>query len=616
MPKGRKTLTVNTRAAPNRSFAISSTGTFIHEGQGVRISSDGMKVDEAAYGSAGPLRQLLRSFDEIQMLEHLGHGGGGVVHKAVHAPTREVIAVKTINVMDEDKRHQLMRELKTLYKASSPFIVDFKGAFYDDMHVYVALEFMDGGSLQDVLRKTTTIPEEILANITRQIAQGMTYLHDSHQVHRDIKPGNILISRRGDVKLTDFGVTGELSKDAEALGTFVGTARYMAPEQLSGQSYSYPADIWALGICLMEFATGEHPYARYKCTSQMELHLALESEPLPELPATFSREFRDFTTRCLAMNAADRATVATLLGHPFVQGAAASAGAAGSTASWLRQQLDAYHARRARTSPAKAPLAMPSPMPSPMPFISPLHSPQPGEAGWTYGMAMSYHNGDLSSSPQVAAALAAQQLVERSRTADRRADTSSFATGSAGRPPVPAGGVARPRNGRPARKLGATQVQHGPSQGIRSPARATPSGLVGGVSETLAKDEVRHRPANRSRLATFRRQQAQAAAGAGWMSGAVQQPPRGTNAMEASTPTTWVGSVRGAVGHHMVGGVAGTSTIDDGYRAAAWAAASGADVGSEQSKAERLERELARVTEELNALRAAEFRDEASLSKR
>ena len=117
-------------------------------------------------------------------------------------------------------------------------------------------------------------------------------------MHRDIKPGNVLISRAGDVKLTDFGVTGSLDNTMAKMTTFVGTARYMAPEQLGGKAYSFPADVWALGICLAEFATGVHPYEHYKTASHMELLLKMRSEPMPELPDAFSAGFRQFVGLC------------------------------------------------------------------------------------------------------------------------------------------------------------------------------------------------------------------------------------------------------------------------------------------------------------------------------
>ena len=104
-------------------------------------------------------------------------------------------------------------------------------------------------------------------------------------VHRDIKPGNILISRQGQVKLTDFGVTETIScccwgKHVRRYGEIHVT------RAVEGQVVRVSADVWALGICLMELATGEHPYSKYKCASQMEVLLALENEPLPELPAS------------------------------------------------------------------------------------------------------------------------------------------------------------------------------------------------------------------------------------------------------------------------------------------------------------------------------------------
>jgi serine/threonine protein kinase len=375
MPKGRKKLTVDTDEANevverNRSFNISHTGTFVLPNEGVRINAQGMKVIEGKEYAETGAKRLMTNFADFEMLEHVGHGGGGVVHKALHVPTQETVAVKTINVLDADKRHQLVRELKTLWKASSPYIVDFKGAFFDEDHLYVVLEYMDGGSLQDVLRKAGKIPEAIIGQTTQSIVRGLAYLKKLKMVHRDIKPGNILISRQGQVKLTDFGVTGDLSAAAAEASTFVGTAKYMSPEQLSGRSYGYPADVWALGICLMELATGEHPYSKYKCANQMELLLALENESLPELPASmFSPDFCDFTSRCLTMEPDDRATVEALLEMPFLR---LSGGQ--DIPAWL-SQLDVHKTKKA--SPAKPPPRRKGlSVPRSFTIMSPVPSPQ------------------------------------------------------------------------------------------------------------------------------------------------------------------------------------------------------------------------------------------------
>ena len=123
--------------------------------------------------------------------------------------------------------------------------------------------------------------------------------------------------------------------------TFLGTARYMAPETLGGKKYSFPADIWSLGICLYEFAVGRYPYANF--ASHWELLDAMQAQPAPSLPAgdEYSEAFRDFVSKCLQLDPDARAQVQELQAHPFVNGTLTSI-VKEQTITWLAEQLDRY----------------------------------------------------------------------------------------------------------------------------------------------------------------------------------------------------------------------------------------------------------------------------------
>lgn len=125
--------------------------------------------------------------------------------------------------------------------------------------INIALEFMDAGSLAQILTKISKISEVILGMITVQILNGLVYLHKRHVMHRDIKPANILFNLGGVVKLADFGVSGQLDNTADLKTTFVGTLIYMSPERLEGKAYQLDTDLWSLGIILLECATGKCP---------------------------------------------------------------------------------------------------------------------------------------------------------------------------------------------------------------------------------------------------------------------------------------------------------------------------------------------------------------------
>ena len=174
--------------------------------------------------------------------------------------------------------------------------------------VKLALELMDLGSIGSLIKlisgsivkippPRTLIPEIILTKLTQQMVNGLLYLHKvKKQVHRDIKPDNILLNSAGEVKLSDFGICKELDSSAILCNTFVGTATYMSPERIEGQTYSYDSDIWSLGLVLIEMATGTYPYPQAKTyIEQLEY---IRSTPPPQLdPALFSPEFLDFISK-------------------------------------------------------------------------------------------------------------------------------------------------------------------------------------------------------------------------------------------------------------------------------------------------------------------------------
>jgi serine/threonine protein kinase len=146
-----------------------------------------------------------------------------VVIHGVHGPTRTPLALKIINLFDRSKREQLIREIVALYDAQCPNLITFYGAFYREGTITIALEYMDGGSLANVISQVGPIPEEVLGNIAYQILWGLAYLKHDKRVHRDVKPSNLLINSAGDVKVTDFGISAELTSTISMCGTFVGT---------------------------------------------------------------------------------------------------------------------------------------------------------------------------------------------------------------------------------------------------------------------------------------------------------------------------------------------------------------------------------------------------------
>ena len=215
------------------------------------------------------------------------------------------MALKSINIYDKDKRQQLKNDITTLRDNNCPFLVKFFSAFFYDGTVKLALEYMDLGSLDRVIDKIKNFPhpctpEPILSKITQEILQGLLYLHKvKHQIHRDIKPGNILINSEGLVKLTDFGISRTVENTSGFSETFVGTKSYMSPERFLGKEYSFDSDLWSLGLVVFELATGKFPYDFSQVFIEHLNKILKDDEP--ELPnnGLFSDELRDFMSKCL-----------------------------------------------------------------------------------------------------------------------------------------------------------------------------------------------------------------------------------------------------------------------------------------------------------------------------
>ncbi|KAH8397818.1 hypothetical protein KR222_002768 [Zaprionus bogoriensis] len=284
------------------------------------------------------------SEEDLEKLGELGSGNGGVVMKVRHTLTHLIMARKLIHLEVKPAiKKQILRELKVLHECNFPHIVGFYGAFYSDGEISICMEYMDGGSLDLILKRAGRIPESILGRITLAVLKGLSYLRDKHAIiHRDVKPSNILVNSSGEIKICDFGVSGQLI-DSMA-NSFVGTRSYMSPERLQGTHYSVQSDIWSLGLSLVEMAIGiypipppdsaalesifgkkanedgSQPVLEPKVMAIFELLDYIVNEPPPKLEhKIFSNEFKDFVDICLKKQPDERADLKTLLSHPWIR---------------------------------------------------------------------------------------------------------------------------------------------------------------------------------------------------------------------------------------------------------------------------------------------------------
>ncbi|TXT11259.1 hypothetical protein VHUM_02010 [Vanrija humicola] len=199
--------------------------------------------------------------EDLQILADLGSGNGGTVTKVWNKKRKCIMARKLILVDAKPSvRKQILRELQIMNDCNSPFIVSYYGCFPVDVHVGIVMEFMDIGSLDYIYRHTGPVPIDIVGKVAEAVLRGLVYLYDVHRIiHRDIKPSNILANTAGEIKICDFGVSGELINSIA--NTFVGTSTYMSPERIQGDDYTIKSDVWSLGISLVELAHGRFPFA-------------------------------------------------------------------------------------------------------------------------------------------------------------------------------------------------------------------------------------------------------------------------------------------------------------------------------------------------------------------
>lgn len=265
----------------------------------------------------------------ILALKRLGEGSSGSVQLCQLKGVPRVFALKEIAADPDPKvRKQVLRELQFNSTCDSPYIVKYYGAFLVEEvgSIFIAMEYCEGGSLDAILRRVTArggrIGERVLAQIAESVLQGIGYLYDRQIIHRDIKPQNLLLTLNGDIKLCDFGVSGQVVNSLAT--TFTGTSYYMAPERIRGQPYTVTSDVWSLGVTLLEVAQARFPFNTGVSLTPIELLTQIVNSPTPELKdegdIKWSASFRHFLKCCLEKDLKVRPSPKKLLTHPWITG--------------------------------------------------------------------------------------------------------------------------------------------------------------------------------------------------------------------------------------------------------------------------------------------------------
>ncbi|XP_072301786.1 serine/threonine-protein kinase 10 [Eucyclogobius newberryi] len=262
--------------------------------------------------------------DQWDIVGELGDGAFGKVYKAKNKETGVLAAAKVIETKSEEELEDYMVEIDILAKCDHHYIVKLLDAFYHENNLWIMIEFCPGGAVDaNMLELDRGLTESQIKVVCRQMLEALLYLHGMKIIHRDLKAGNILLMLAGDIKLADFGVSAKNNKTLQRRDSFIGTPYWMAPEVVMCETmkdapYDYKADIWSLGITLIELAQIEPPHHELN-PMRVLLKIAKSEPPTLDYPHKWSSEFNDFLRKSLDKNPETRPTAAQLLEHPFVR---------------------------------------------------------------------------------------------------------------------------------------------------------------------------------------------------------------------------------------------------------------------------------------------------------
>ncbi|CAL8096683.1 unnamed protein product [Calicophoron daubneyi] len=274
-------------------------------------------------GLSGSLRHDVYPCDLWEIVGELGDGAFGKVYEAVKKGEGTEAALKKVEFGSEVELEDFMVEIEILTQLKHKNIISLLEVYVYDSKLWMFLELCKGGALDSIMNTLEKpLSESQIKFVTHEVLCGLGFLHENLIIHRDMKAGNILLTQKNEVKLADFGVSARLNDAKQKRDTFIGTPYWMAPEVIAcetfkSNAYNWKADIWSLGITLIELAQTRPPYHEINPTRVL-LKIAKSDPPTLSRPNFWSQEFRQMLVRCLQKDPAQRPECKELLLDPFV----------------------------------------------------------------------------------------------------------------------------------------------------------------------------------------------------------------------------------------------------------------------------------------------------------
>jgi serine/threonine-protein kinase len=315
-----------------------------------------------------------------RVLAELGRGAMGIVYKAQDPTIGRLVAIKTIRLGEmthpeerEQLRSRLFREAQSAGILNHPGIVTIYDIAEERDLAYIAMEFVEGETLEKIIESGRAVDAKFVISVASQTAMALDYAHSKGIIHRDIKPGNIMVNNEGQVKITDFGIARIASSKFTHTGTVMGTPSYMSPEQVRGAVVDGRSDMFSLSVVLYEMLTGQKPFSGDSITTIIFKIVSENPVPPKEVNPSVGAKLNGVIMRALAKEPNERYQTSREFGEA-IQAAAAQTANLTPTIRKLVAHLDATVASdpalmtqpdRKTTPPAEAPRPPAEPPPPP-----------------------------------------------------------------------------------------------------------------------------------------------------------------------------------------------------------------------------------------------------------